>query len=851
MRSFLPWLALAWLTAFPTQAETHIPPPATGSYGVEAEYYILSDALRQSTGLAWAPDGSHRLFVTLQEGQVLIFQDGVLQPMPFITETVVTGLELGLVNLVFDPDFANNHYVYFFASQQGPSFWPVTRILRYTDVGGVGMDRTVIVDDIPANQVHNGGGMAFGPDGLLYFAVGDTGGWGTDEDLTLMSSKINRVHKDGTVPTDNPFYDGPGPNNDYIWARGFRNPFKIRFQPGTAHLWVNVAGQSFEQIFRVGRGDHAGWSQYENKQPDGYLKPVVAYNSQWWEEYWFAETGAVRKDGVATFTVIDDDYMPVSTLRQGKRIHVRDVRDPSFNGVGFITGFPSPHTFTMAQPGPDAVSGGGTLKTDPMGNVLVGGTFCEGPLFPPEYQGNYFFADMTGNVFRAVLRPDGSVDRVDFVVIGSIGGELIDLAMGPDGALYVLPYSGGVLRITPVPPELGLVLSSQDLVIPEGGSKTVTVSLAAPPTKPLTITAQPRRQEDFRVSEGSVLQFDATNWSVPQFVTISANQDADADIDHGTIFFSLYNGFPDGFPGRDIRVRTSEDEIQALQLSASSLDFEEGTGGSFTVALAYAPTVPVTITVAHTSGSEDVSITEGESLTFTPEDGTAPKTVTVATARDSDSDDDLAVLTVSAPGMEARAVTVTARDVAGVPVITSAPVTEATVGEPYAYSVTATGRPVPILTLEQGPEGMTLDAESGLLSWEPLAETTVGVSIRAHNGQTPDAVQTFQLKVQLPGAADAGTDLDGGGVLDAGPETDAGTDADAGTVSDAGPEFDAGTVADAGHGLDAGTAHDAGTGPDGMENESGGCGCGATAMPGVLGWWLLTGLVWKTRRARR
>ncbi|RYZ43320.1 MAG: hypothetical protein EOO71_03930 [Myxococcaceae bacterium] len=847
MRPFLACLSLVLLTAFPTQAQTHIPPPADGSYGVEVEYSISSDALSRATGLAWAPDGSHRLFVTLQGGQVLIFQNGVLQPIPFITETVESDTEQGLLNLVFDPEYATNHYVYFVVASKADF---ITRILRFTDVESVGMDRTVIVDNIPNNYAHNGGGLAFGPDGLLYFALGDRGGTGTDEDLTLMSSKIHRIHKDGTVPTDNPFYDGPGPNSDTIWARGFRNPFRMRFQPGTSHLWVNVAGDRAEQIFRVGRGDHAGWSLYENNQPEGYLKPQVTYNPMTYDEYEFTQTGAVRKDGIVTFTV-DDANRPVSTLRQGRRIRVFDVQDPSFNGVAYISGFPSPHTFTVAQPGPDAVSGGGSLRADQLGYALVGGAFCEGTLFPPDFQGNYFFADLSGSVYRIALRPDGSVNRVDPVMLNFGQGEIIDLAAGPDGAMYVLPYSGLILRVTPLPQGLGLVVSSQDVVIPEGGTKTVMVSLSAPPNKPMTLTAERREEGDFQVTEGRVLSFDATNWSVPQFVTISAGQDADADVDHGTFYFATYEGFPEGLPGADIRVRTSEDEIQALQLSASALDFEEGTGGDFTVALAYAPTVPVTITVARTSGSEDVTVTEGATLTFTPEDGTTPKTVTVATTRDTDSDDDLAVLTVSAPGMEARTLTVTARDVAGVPVITSLPVTDAIVGEPYAYAVTVTGRPAPVLTLEQGPEGMTLDAESGVLSWSPLAETTVSVSVRASNGQTPDAVQTFQLRVQLPGTADAGTAPDGGDVLDAGPETDAGPEADAGTLVDAGYEADAGTAADAGPGLDAGTAHDAGTGPDGMEGESGGCGCGATALPGVLGWWLLAGLVWRPRRSRR
>ncbi|RKH95032.1 sorbosone dehydrogenase family protein [Corallococcus sp. AB038B] len=840
MRSVHSLVLLACLAAFTAQAQVYIPTP-NGAYGVEVAKFIETQEIENASGLVWAPDGSNRLFVVIKGGKVRIIQNGALQPTPFIDELVATDGEQGLQSLAFDPDFATNRYVYVFASQPNIDVGGVTRymaqILRFTEAGGVGVNRTVIVDNIPQNKSHNGGGLAFGPDGLLYFGVGDGDIYaGTNDDLSLMSSKILRVHKDGSIPTDNPFYDDWGPNNDLIWARGFRNPFRIRFQPGTGKLWANVAGNIAEQIFSVGRGDHAGWWQYENNQPQGFLSPLVAYTPGLWDVYSFTSTGAVRKGGVATFTV--EGTYPVSSLRKGKKVHLRDVADPSFNGVGYITGFPTPLSFTVDQPGPDAVSGGGGLQTDQMGDAVVGGVFYAGSRFSSEYQGDYFFADFGGYLHRVDLGADGSVKKVELVVNYVHESNFTDVAVGPDGALYVSSFYSTIFRITPLPAGQGVIVSTQDLVVPEGGSKTLMVSLAMPPTTP-TYVALVRREEDsdIRVSAGQPMLFDATNWSVPQFVTLSAAQDADYEIDHATFFVTMDQGFPEGVPGVEIHARTEEDEVQALQLSTTSFDLDEGMGGTFTVGLTYVPTSPVTVTVARTSGSADVTVTGGASLTFTPEDGTAAKTVTVATARDTDSEDDVALLTVLSPGLTSRVVNVIARDVAGVPTITSAPVTQATVGKPYAYTVTAFGKPEPLLTLVQGPQGMTLDPVSGRLSWTPATEATVTVSVRASNGQLPDAVQTFQLQVRASGVPDAGTDA--GSVVDAGAQTDAGANTDAGTGTDGG------SVADAGTQRDGGTV----TGP--KEDDSGGCSAGATALPGVLAWWLLAGLVWRPRRDRR
>ncbi|MFP2908121.1 PQQ-dependent sugar dehydrogenase, partial [Pyxidicoccus sp. 3LFB2] len=722
-----------------------------------SETSYSSNTLTPATGMAWAPDGSGRLFITLKNGpvRVVTLKDGVLETQSgtstlvtrlFATEPQVhTNNECGVIGIAFDPNYVVNRYVYLFVTVSASE----QRIVRYTDANGTGTARTEVVTRLPTQgENHDGGGIGFGPDGKLYWAIGDLGnGTGVDADLTSLASKVGRANLDGTPANDNPFNDGVGPNNEYIWARGLRNPFTLTFQPTTGLLWINGVGTGYEQIFVVNRRSHAGYNDYENNQPTGndYISPVIKYRTNGVDTRNLTAGGAVRRGGVTTFTTTGRHG-----FRKGERLTLDGVGDASFNGTFYVTSThlgPDDTTFTVAQPGlPDASSGGGSATTQGLGGSITGGTFYDATLFPPEYRGNYFFGDFnSGQVTRARLAADNSVETVD--AWGTGFSAHVDMAVGPDGALYTLGYTNGVVRrITPSASAQKLVVSGLNLRVVESGRTTFTVRLAQAPTAPVTVqvTRAMGGSEDLSVVGEAALTFSPANWSVPQVVTLAAVEDADADADTAT--FTVTSA---GLANEAVVVTTIDDNAPRLVLSSTRVVVPENNTATFDVSLSKRPSGSVTVNVARTSGDGDITVQDGAALAFTVSNWNTPRTVTLRADSDADNQDGVATITVAAPGLDARSVeAVEADDEPLAPVITSLPGLRAVVGAPYRYDVEALARPAPTYSLVGTvPEGMTIDAATGLISWTPAVAGVVQVTVRVGNGVAPDAEQSITVTV--------------------------------------------------------------------------------------------------------
>jgi glucose/arabinose dehydrogenase len=251
---------------------------------------VYAGGLTQTTSLAWATDGSSTLFAAQKTGALRVVRNGTLQSANVLSIPVYTNSECGLIGLAVHPSYASNKFIYVFATVSSS----VQRIFRYTiatDGSGnlVGQSQTQIGPDLPTMGVnHDGGSLAIGPDGNLYFGVGNcgngnnVGGDGTSGELTSLGSKVGRMTQTGAAVSTNPWYNaGDGISaTDYVFAKGFRNPFGLRFHPTTGALWMTEVGDGWEQIFLVTAGSTQGWPTENNTSTtNGKLIPKLAYQT--------------------------------------------------------------------------------------------------------------------------------------------------------------------------------------------------------------------------------------------------------------------------------------------------------------------------------------------------------------------------------------------------------------------------------------------------------------------------------------------------------------------------------------------------------------------------------------------
>lgn len=236
-------------------------------------------------------DGSNRLFVVRQKGIIKVFDNNPAvfsAPIFLDLRNRVTNEhgEQGLLGLAFHPDFANNGFFYVYYTAENP----LRSIIARYEVDpsnpnqGDPNSELIVLEIAQPHHGHNGGQIAFGPDGFLYIALGD-GKWGGDPEengqnpetlhgsiLRIDVDKVSSVSPDCgagpnasyTIPANNPLADGPGNNCDEIWAYGFRNPWRFSFDTATGALWAGDVGESnYEEIDLIQPGGNYGWNTME------------------------------------------------------------------------------------------------------------------------------------------------------------------------------------------------------------------------------------------------------------------------------------------------------------------------------------------------------------------------------------------------------------------------------------------------------------------------------------------------------------------------------------------------------------------------------------------------------------
>ena len=249
----------------------------------------LASGFSSATSMAFAPDG--RLFVTQQTGHVRVVKNGQHLGAPFTAISTDSSGERGVLGLAFDPQFSTNRHVYiYYTTSTTPKHNRVSRFTAALNADGTiadtaipGSEQVIVeLDSLPTATNHNGGALHFGPDGKLYIATGDATTRANSQSLATRHGKILRINKDGSIPSDNPFFNTATGANRAIWAMGLRNPFTFSFKPGASRMFINDVGQTaFEEINDGAAGRNFGWPDTEGffnqSQFPSYTNPIHAY----------------------------------------------------------------------------------------------------------------------------------------------------------------------------------------------------------------------------------------------------------------------------------------------------------------------------------------------------------------------------------------------------------------------------------------------------------------------------------------------------------------------------------------------------------------------------------------------
>ena len=240
---------------------------------------VVAEGLNQPIYVTAASGVSDYVYVVEREGtvQAVDVDDGTKAEFLDISSRVSTAGEGGLLSIAFDPDYASNDLVYAYYTTDSSHTIEIDEFTATSDTdGNEASRREVITIPHPNEENHQGGTIRFGPDDLLYAAVGDGGGGGdSDEsaqDRSELTGKVLRIDPHGagdgdhTIPPDNPFVGKPGA--DEVYALGLRNPFRFNFDDATGRIAIGDVGQNaFEEVDVEGvnslRAANFGWDHFE------------------------------------------------------------------------------------------------------------------------------------------------------------------------------------------------------------------------------------------------------------------------------------------------------------------------------------------------------------------------------------------------------------------------------------------------------------------------------------------------------------------------------------------------------------------------------------------------------------
>ena len=250
--------------------DTYVPEPE----GVEVTTWV--EGLEIPWALAFLPGGD--ALVTERPGRIRLIRDGALREAPYAELDVLHTGEAGLMGIALHPDFPEPPFVYVMHTYRGGDGL-ANRVVRLRHQGDHAEFDRVILDGIPGGRFHDGGRIAFGPDGLLYIAAGETFTRELAQRRDSLGGKILRVTPDGEVPADNPFPGSP------VYSLGHRNPQGLAWDPATGALFASEHGPSgevgfgaFDEVNVIRKGANYGWPEVVGAPGQApYADPLIAW----------------------------------------------------------------------------------------------------------------------------------------------------------------------------------------------------------------------------------------------------------------------------------------------------------------------------------------------------------------------------------------------------------------------------------------------------------------------------------------------------------------------------------------------------------------------------------------------
>ena len=261
---------------------------------------IVADNLEVPWEIALLPSGD--LLVTERGGLIREIGGDATK-----VEGVYASGEGGLLGLTLHPDFENNSWIYLYRTtlKEGR----ITNVVeRYRLDGVILSERLVIVAGIPGEAIHNGGRIAFGPDGYLYIATGDSARPSEAQNTNSLAGKILRVSGNGSIPKDNPF-------DNAVYSYGHRNPQGLAWDKAR-QLWVTEHGQiAHDELNRIEKGGNFGWPVVEgDEKREGMISPMLHSGNDTW-----APAGLAYVEGKLFFAGLRGEALfEVSLMEEGR-----------------------------------------------------------------------------------------------------------------------------------------------------------------------------------------------------------------------------------------------------------------------------------------------------------------------------------------------------------------------------------------------------------------------------------------------------------------------------------------------------------------------------------------------------